>query len=93
MAAPAVRIAVVDLLLGEQRAVRFQDFDDDGVAFPDGLAEEFFGEASGRAFGMEEAASGIDGAINRDAVLAGRRRSLPGHGRARCGRRRCPVRA
>ncbi len=47
-----------------------EDFDDDGVGFPDGLADEFFGQAAGRAFGVIEAAGGIHRAVGGDAVLA-----------------------
>ena len=54
----------------QQRVVRLQDFDDDGVGFPDGLADDLFGQAAGRAFGVIEAAGGIHGAVGGDAVLA-----------------------
>ena len=70
VAAPAVRIGVGDLLEAAERVVRFQDFDDDGVGFPNGFADDFFGQASRGAFGVIEAAGGIDRAEGRDAVLA-----------------------
>src|SRR5215469_5637895 len=44
VAAPAVRIGVGDLLEAAQGVVRFEDFDDDGVGFPDGFADDLFGE-------------------------------------------------
>ncbi len=59
-----------DLFQTAERVVRFQDFDDDGVGFPDGLADDLFGQAARRAFGVIEAAGGIDGAECGDAVLA-----------------------
>ena len=69
VAAPAMRIAVLDLAHRQQRAGALQDFDDDRVAFPDGLAEQFFGQLAWRAFGLEEAAGAVDGAIHRESVL------------------------
>ena len=50
--------------------MRFQNFDDDRVRFPDGFADELFGQRAGRAFGVIEAARGIDRAVDGDAVLA-----------------------
>ena len=49
--------------------MRLQDLDDDRVAFPDGLADEFFGQAPAAPSAWIEAAGGIDGAIDGDAVL------------------------
>ena len=46
-----------------------QDLDDDGVRLPDGLADQFLGQAAGGAFGVIEAAGGIDRAVGLDAVL------------------------
>ena len=68
VAAPTVRIAVVDFGLSGESAVLLEDVDDDGVGVPNGFAEEFFGQHTGCAFGLEDAASGIDRAIDRDAV-------------------------
>ncbi len=45
-----------------------QDIDDDRIGVPNGFAEKFFGQFAGSAFGLEDAAGGIDGAIDRDAV-------------------------
>ena len=94
VAAPAVRIAVRDLFVRRSSAPwALQNVDDDRVGFPDGLADDLFGQAAGRAFGVIEAAGGIDRTDRWRCRTGGRRRSLPGRGRARCGRRRCLVRA
>ncbi len=69
MAAPAVGIAVLDLARGQKRAFALQDVDDDGVAVPHRLAQEFFGQLAGRAFGLEEAAGAVDWAIHWQPVL------------------------
>ncbi len=70
VAAPAMRIRVLDVLDREQRAVLFQDIDDERIAFPDGLAEELErGSAPRSAFGVEEAPGGIHRAIDRQPVL------------------------
>ena len=45
-----------------------QNFDDDRIDFPNGFAEKFFGQRAGGAFGLEDAASGINRAIDRQAV-------------------------
>jgi hypothetical protein len=49
--------------------MRLQDLDDDGVGFPNRLADQFFGQAAGRAFGVKEAARGVHRAVDFDAVL------------------------
>jgi len=69
MAAPAVRIGVIDVLRGEKRTVLFEDFDNEWIAFPHGLAEQLRGQISGFAFDFEKAAGRIDRAIDRQAVL------------------------
>ena len=59
---------MIDFGLAGERAVLFENFDDDGVGVPNGFAEQFFGQLAGCAFGLKHAAGGIDGAIDRDAV-------------------------
>ena len=46
-----------------------QDLDHDRIRFPDGLADQLFGQPPGGAFGVIEAARGIHRAVGRDAVL------------------------
>src|SRR5258708_740682 len=69
VAAPAVRITVLEVLLREQRAVGFQDSDDNRVRFPDGLAEDLFGQLAGSAFGTKKAALTVDRAVGLDSVF------------------------
>ncbi len=64
-----MRIAVFDLARGKQGAFALQDVDDDGVAVPHGLAEEFFGQLAWCAFGLEETSCAVDGTIDGQAVL------------------------
>ena len=93
VAAPAMRIAVLDLFFAQQRAVRFQNFGDDGIRLPDRFSDDLFGKAAGRAFGMIRTCR-PDPPDNRSAGRISRRlRSLPGRGRERCEPRRCPARA
>jgi hypothetical protein len=68
VAAPTMRIAVIDFRLAGEGAVLLEDLDDNGIGFPNGFAEKFFGQFAGCAFGLEHAAGGIDRAIDRDAV-------------------------
>ena len=46
VAAPAMRIAVLDLFFGQQRAVRLQNLDDQRIRLPDGLSDAFLGQAA-----------------------------------------------
>ena len=49
MAAPAVRIAVRELLFADEHAALFQELDDDRIRLPNGLAlvlRQTFGEAT-----------------------------------------------
>ena len=63
-----MRIAVLDFALRSKRAVFFQELDDQRIGFPDGLADQFFGQRAGRAFGLKDTAGGIDRAVDRKAV-------------------------
>src|SRR5262249_5197742 len=56
VATPAMRIAVVDLALREQRTRFFHDADRDRVAFPDRFAEEFCGDLAIGPRRLEETA-------------------------------------
>ena len=69
VAAPAVRIAVLDLALGDERARVLQNFDDDAVALPYRLAEQFFRQRARCARRLKELPRAIDGAIHRQPVL------------------------
>ena len=68
VAAPAMWIAVIDLIGSGKSAVLFQKIDDDGVSLPNGLADELVGQRTRCAFGSEHATTGIDRAIDRKAV-------------------------
>src|ERR1700683_4982538 len=69
VAAPAMRIAVRDLFLAEQRSVRFQNLANDRVRLPDRLADDLFRKPARRAFRVIEASGGINRAVDRKAVL------------------------
>jgi hypothetical protein len=68
VAAPTVWIAVLYLCLRGKSSVLLQQFNDYRVAFPDGLANEFVRQNAGCAFGSEDAASGVNRAIDRQTV-------------------------
>ena len=65
VAAPAVRIAVLDLSLRQQRARSLQHLDDDRVRLPNRLADQLFGQPAVGAFGVEEPARGIHRTVGR----------------------------
>ena len=69
VAAPAVRIGVLDFLETEQRAVVLEDVNDERIAFPDGLSIQGGRQMIFETGGIEEAAGGIDGAVDRQTVL------------------------
>ncbi len=72
VAAPAMRIAVLDVAPREQRAVFFRISMTIGLPSQTVLPISSLGQLCPRAFGLEEASGGIDRAINRQAVLRAR---------------------
>ncbi len=94
VAAPAVRIGVLEVGDGQQCAALFKHGDDDGIGGPDFLA--FEGRERGvRPRGRDRRECGRRHRRGRSGRgrSAGRCRSRLRRGRARCGRRRCPVSA
>ena len=80
VAAPAVRIAVLQLAFGHEIAARFQQGDDGGIGLEDGLAFVL-----GQPF--DEAAVVIERRVRLDAVFLADVRNLRRRGRepyARC---------
>ena len=86
LVAPAMRIAVLDRLVLEQAAARFELLDEHFTGFVHLHAGD-----EGRA--LTEAAVTHHRVVDRQAVFLADRRSRPGHARARCARRRCRLRA
>ena len=68
MAAPAVRVAVLDLARRRQGLGVAEQVHHDGVSFPDGLADQRVREPPFGALGLIEAARAVDGAIHADPV-------------------------
>src|SRR5665213_4309900 len=68
MAAPAVRIRVVDILRRKQRAMLFQDFNHQRIAFPNRLAEELRGDLSGHTLRLKKASRRVHRTIHRQTV-------------------------
>jgi hypothetical protein len=60
VAAPAVRVGVLEAGRGEQRAFFLQQFDDDGVGFEDGEAFVGLGLVAAEALGVHLAAGVVD---------------------------------
>ena len=61
VAAPAVRVAVLEFLRVRAALRRLQQVDDDRVASQTVLADQFFGQTSGSALGVKETAAASTG--------------------------------
>ena len=86
LVAPAMRIAVLDLLVLEQPAAALELLDEHFAAL-------VHLQAGDERRALAEAAVAHHRVVDRQAVFLADRRSRPGHARARCARRRCRPRA
>jgi hypothetical protein len=71
VAAPAVRVAVVQPGLGQQGAALPQNPHHHGIRFPHRLADDLLWQNARRPFRVEEAAGRVDGAVCGDSVEPG----------------------
>src|SRR5579863_9112871 len=69
MAAPAMRITVLDLFFGQQCTVRFQHLGDHGIGLPNRFSDDLVRQPSSGAFSVIELSGCIHRAVNRQPVL------------------------